>query len=69
MDYHHYDEIFKSPQGHPLFLGDIQAAEDIQWLLANNIRTGTQLWTLVITAASSFNLKYDSNIKHITYHL
>ena len=69
MDYHHYDEIFRSTQGHPLYLGDIQAAEDIEWLMSNNVRTGTILTMIVITAASGFNLKYDASIKHITYFL
>ena len=40
MDYHHGDEVYRSSQGHGLFLGDIQAAEDIDWLRENNIRTG-----------------------------
>lgn len=30
--YHHADEVFRSPQGHPLYLGDAQAAEDVAWL-------------------------------------
>ena len=40
-DYHHYDEVWRSSQGHPLFLGDVQAAEDLEWLKRANVRTGT----------------------------
>jgi len=32
MDYHHGDEVYLSGQGHGLFLGDVQAAQDIDWL-------------------------------------
>ena len=38
--YRHGDEVLRSSQGHGLFIGDIQAAEDTDWLKDNNIRTG-----------------------------
>ena len=38
--YHHADEILRSYQGHPLYVGDLSAAEDIAWLKNNNVNTG-----------------------------
>ena len=32
MDYKHADEVLRSAQGHSLYIGDIQAAENIEWL-------------------------------------
>lgn len=39
--YHHADEVHRSPQGHCLYVGDVQAAEDTHWLLTHNVKTGT----------------------------
>ena len=39
--YHHADEVLRSAQGHGLFIGDVQAAEDVEWLCEHDIRTGT----------------------------
>jgi hypothetical protein len=41
LSYHHADEIIKSAQNHTLYIGDASAAEDVEWLRENNIRTGT----------------------------
>lgn len=30
--YRHADEILRNGQGHALWIGDVQAAEDIAWL-------------------------------------
>jgi len=30
--YNHADEIFKSSNGHSVWIGDLQAAEDVAWL-------------------------------------
>lgn len=32
MEYHHADEVLRSSQGHGLFVGDVQAAENVEWL-------------------------------------
>lgn len=45
MDYHHANEILRSPQGHALFIGDCSAAEDVGWLHEQNVRTGDSLPT------------------------
>lgn len=42
QEYNHADEILLSSQGHRLYIGDAQAAEDTQWLRENNVRTGRQ---------------------------
>ena len=39
--YNHADEVYKSQQGHSLFIGDVQAAEDDEWLRDNNVKMGT----------------------------
>lgn len=39
-EYHHADEVFRSSQGHSLFIGDVQAAEDTDWLRQHQVRTG-----------------------------
>lgn len=69
QEYHHADGIILSPQGHALYVGDVQAAEDTQWLRENNVRTGSVLGYAVVTAATGFHFKYEPNIKHITYDL
>ena len=38
--YHHADEVLRSYQQHPLFIGDISAAEDIEWLKSNKVGVG-----------------------------
>jgi hypothetical protein len=43
LSYHHADEVFRSPQGHAIYIGDATAAEDVRWLKEQNIRTGTQI--------------------------
>ena len=40
LDYKHANEIIKGKNGHILWLGDCQAAENIDWLHDNNIRIG-----------------------------
>lgn len=39
-EYHSYDEVFRVPGGHALFLGDMQAAQDFDFLQQQQIRTG-----------------------------
>ena len=43
--YHHADEVLKSYQQHPLFIGDVSAAEDIDWLKSNKIGVGNSSLT------------------------
>jgi hypothetical protein len=38
--YHHADEVLRSYQKHPLFIGDVAAAEDVSWLKHNKIGVG-----------------------------
>jgi hypothetical protein len=40
MEYHHADEVLRSSQGHSLFVGDVQAAENVEWLQEKNVKTG-----------------------------
>lgn len=39
LDYRHADEII-TVNGNILWLGDLQAADNFDWLRQNNIRTG-----------------------------
>lgn len=69
LSYKHASQILTSKNGHALWIGDIQAAENVAWLKENNIRIGNTVFSIVITAAQGFNLKYDGSIKHIHYGL
>lgn len=69
LNYHHADEILKSPQGHPLFIGDAAAAEDVEWLKQNDIHTGNLRLMAVISVVSGFNFSYDPSVKQIKYNL
>ena len=39
--YNHADEVLRSPQGHVLYIGDIQSAENIDWIHEKNIKTSS----------------------------
>jgi hypothetical protein len=43
--YHHANEVLNSYQQHSLFIGDVSAAEDIEWLKNNRIGVGSSLLT------------------------
>jgi hypothetical protein len=69
-EYRHADEIIKPDHQNGVWIGDVQAAENIDWLKEKNIRTGTNsIIIVVITAADGFSFKYDSSIRHIKYLL
>lgn len=40
LDYKHANDILTNKNSNTLWLGDFQAAEDIEWLRKNNIRVG-----------------------------
>jgi hypothetical protein len=44
-EYHSYDEVLRVPGGHALFLGDMQAAQDFDFLQQHQIRTGNSIST------------------------
>lgn len=50
--------------GNQLWLGDFAAAEDLQRLRSNNVRTGTSDCYQVISATSGMMPQYDSTIAH-----
>lgn len=67
-DYQHANKIL-SRSGNTLWLGDCQAAQNLDFLLKNGIKTGIKCNHLVITMAIGFDLKYPSIIKHHVYPL
>lgn len=39
-NYRHANQIHTNPKDNSLWLGDVRAAENIEWLREHNIRTG-----------------------------
>lgn len=54
-----------------IFLGDVQAALDVDWIQRSNIKLGKATFIIVVvTAASGMDhLKYPPHIKHVVYDL
>ena len=67
--YQHANCIHTNLRNNSLWLGDIGAAEDHNWLRENNIRTGILPTILVFTFATGVQISYDPSIRHYKHDL